>query len=597
MADFPTEAKYMRVKNYNDKVLARNTTRISPFNGSIFGPRGVDRLLFNVPSETGLEIDMDTLMFHFRARIRTTVNVADNTHDLYFCNSIESIIQNLRIRKGTSFLLEDLQRYNYLDSMFMNYVSKDYNECVGAATMGIGSSEERKKNHLFSTPTIENDAVTYSAGQNSAYKQYCVPFRLSGISNYSGLISTSLIDSVSAFQFEIELAPAIDCLVAYRLAAGDVGTALATSEVFYEIDKCYLSYDVVRMAPEYHQQLQASVQRGIPLQIPYKTWRTSLYTLPALTSSIVYNINDTVKSLNAVFVGFFRTEEQGKLNVSGKDRKHWPTNLKTAQLQLGSMYYPLQPMDCQEGAPQVFLELQKSLGLSFVRSEQTGPFSYAGRNFWPGTNPTVPINQRLEATINTIQAGANAGAQKTATDTILRTSGGSQVVTDANGFSGERSQGNFTFVPYPIAAGNNPDGAVFLSDFSRVVSQSTTAAGGANGDACAFIDPAIVAGANALGGAVRNDGVRYMRETACGSNCEFMLGFNMRKVLDAVEGEIVGADIQSSGSGLMSLRLEFGAADGGASTTPAGVNYNVIVASLYDAVLEIQGNQQTFRVE
>lgn len=570
--EYPTEAKYMRVKNYNDKVLARNTTRISPFNASIFGPRSVDRVLFNIPSETGMEIDMDTLMFHFRARIRTSTNVNDTTHDLYFCNSMESIIQSLRIRKGTSFLLEDIQRYNYLDSMFMNYVSKDYNEAVGAATMGIGSPEERKKNHLFGTANATD----------SAYKQYCIPFRLSGISNYSGLISTSLIDSVCAFQIEIELAPTTDCILAYQIAAANMGTPLATANVYYEIDKCYLSYDTVRMAPEYHTQLQASIQRGIPLQIPYKTWRTSLYSLPALTPSIVYNINDTVKSLNAVFIAFYRTEEQGKLNVAGKDRKHFPVNLKTCQLQLGSMYYPLQPMDAEEGAPQVFLELQKAMGLSFVRSEFTGPFSFAGRTFAPGTNPTVPLNQRLEGTVSAVaatQALTEAGLQ----------AGGINPVTDTNGWQQERQNGAYTLVPYEEAAANNAKGAVFLSDFSRVV--SVNCGDGAGNAGNTFLDPVVTVGTASMAGSTRNDGLRYMRETAAGSNVEFMIGFNLRKVLDAVEGEIVGSDIQSSGSGLMSLRLEFN------GNTPSGVNYNCIIASLYDAVLEIQSNQQTFRVE
>lgn len=515
MAEFPSEAKYMRVKNYNDKVLSRNTTKITPFNGGRFGPTQTDRILWNVPCEVGFELDMDSIYWHFDCEI--IPGAGDRTtHDYYFNNSIESIISALRIRKGTSFLLEDIQRYNYLDSMFMNYVSDDFNNTVGKATMGIGSAYERIRNHR-STQALLSQLKK---------KNYCIPLRLSGISQYSGLISTSLIDSVTAFQIEIELAPASQCMQAYNVqpAAATVGQPDLTAS--YVLSNCYMSYDLVRMAPEYHQQLQSSIQRGIPLQIPYKTWRTSLYSLPATTTSnIVYNINDTVKSLNAVYVAFFDSAEQNKFTVAGRDRKHFPTNLKTAQLQLGSFYYPLQPMDCENDASQVFIELTKALGLTFVRGEYTGPFGFDGTEFrGPKYGTTFNLTSSCEI-VGRTEMGVAVGAE---------------YGTDAVRFQ------NTNYNSYQDGAGNA------LADADAV------------------------------------NVIRCLREAAQGCS-EFMLGFNLRKVLDAVEGEIVGSDIQSSGSGLMSLRLEFSGA--------VGKDYQVIVASLYDAVLEIQSNQQTFRVE
>jgi hypothetical protein len=523
--EYPSEAKYMRVKNYNDKVLARHTTRISPFNGSEFGPTKIDRILYNIPSETGMEIDMDTLMFHFDA-IPVAGAGAAATHDYYFNNSIESVIQTLRIRKGTSFLLEDIQRYNYLDSMFMNFVADDFNKTVGKACMGIGTAYDRIRNHRTS------ESFTSAL----AKRNYSIPLRLSGISNYSGLISTSLIDSVCAFQIEIELAPANQCMQAYASNLANASVANSggpDTTASYTISNCYMTYDVVRMAPEYHQQLQASIQRGIPLQIPYKTWRTSLYSLQPNTASVTFNINDTVKSLNAVFVAFFDANEQSKLSIAGRDRKHFPTNLKTAQLQLGSFYYPLQPMDCTNKATQVFLELQKALGLTYVRGEYTGPFGFDGADFvGPAFGTTFDLLDGFEATEPV--ARTQNGVASTATYAVSGAGIGVQ-------FS------------------NNTYGTCLQGD----------------GTALENTDQEAVA--------------RFQRE-ACQSCSEFMIGFNLRKVLDAVEGEIVGTDIQSSGSGLMTLRLEWEGNSGAKS-------YNVVVASLYDAVLEIQSNQQTFRVE
>jgi len=514
----------MRVKNFNDKVLQRCTTRISPFNGSIFGPKAIDRILFNMPSETGMEVDMDTLQFHFTANLYTGANGDATNTDIYFLNSIESIIQSLRIRKGTSFLLEDLQRYNYLDSMFMNFVSDDFNNCSGKAQMGIGTAFQRKRLH--------SDYNTVNANTTLKSRAYAIPLRLSGISNYSGLVSTSLIDPVTAFQFEIELAPAADAIMAYRNdAVGNVGLQVTTA--YYEISEVYMTYDTVRMAPEYHASLQRSISAGQPLQIPYKTWRTSIYSLKNTDQSVVFNINDTVKSLNAVFVSFFKIEEQGKFNIAGKDRRHFP-NLKQAQLQLGSFYYPLQPIDCRNGASQAYLELTKAMGLAFVNGEYTGPYGWNGFEY----------ATEKYGCVQNVQGAAGGFAA------------GTPEVINVNGVD--------TTAAYPV-------NGISLETY----------------DANGYIRKQIGgAGSNLV---VETTGVRYARECLAESPTQFMLGFNLRKVLDIVEGEVAGVDLQSSGSGLMSLRLDF---DG-----QCGFNYNVIIASLYDAVLEIQGNNQTFRVE
>ncbi len=226
----------------------------------------------------------------------------------------------------------------------------------------------------------------------------------------------------------------------------------------------------------------------------------------------------------------FRQDEQNKITIAGKDRKHKPPNLVSAQLQLGSFYYPLQSMVTKGNACQAFLELQKALGLTFVRSEYTGPFRFNGQRYH------TPHRQTTQNLLTGFAANTPAA------------------LLNENGVA--------VSAPYTGAGGLK-----FSANYAGVVTQ-------ADGE------PATLAQA-----------VRYAAE-AGGSPCtEFVLGFNMRKVLDAVESEIVGVDIQSSGSGLMTLRLEW------KGNGPDGVAYTMVVASLYDAVLEIQSNQQTFRVE
>lgn len=519
MSVYPSEAKYKRVENFNDKVMSRQTTKISPFNASIFGPKNVDRLLFNIPSEQNKSIDMDTLMVHWDAQLDVGTGNVYTNFDTYFLNSIESVISALRIRKGTSFLLEDIRNYSYIDSLLMSYVNRAYNDAFGAACMGIGSSNERILLH----PSLANNL--------SKVRSYVVPLRLSGISNYSGLIDSGLIDPVSCFQIEIELTPASDALVSYGINTG-ANLGVPNTNANYYLNNCYLTYDTVTMVPEYYNAVQQTISRGIPLQIPYKTFRSSIYNLPASTPSIVYNINDSVKSLNSIIVGFFKQDEQGRFNVSGKDRKHWIPTLKTAQLQLGSQYYPLQPLSCNNGAPQCFIELQKALGLSFLRSENSGPFSFKGFDF-----STASYGNTFDLLTGFV----------------------------ANTPVPQFTSGNTSINSYTV-------GAKMTAGYGKCVRANDAD----------FGDPT-----NPL---TNNDGVRFMREVACGNACEGMIGFNLKKVLDISEGDIVGSDVASSGSGLMSLRLDFDG-NSGANT------YNVIIVSLYDAVLEIQSNSQSFRIE
>jgi hypothetical protein len=533
MSELPNEARYKRVQNFNDSVMARHTTRISPFNAGTFGPGNVDRLLFNIPSEQGMELDMDTLMFHCDITPSFVGNGAINTTDIYFCNSIESIIHNLKIRKGTQFLIEDIQRYNYVDSMLMNMVASDHNNCPGKALMGIGNTIERILYHRSGKDA--NGAIVNVFDSSLAKRNYAFPLRLSGVSNYSGLLSTSLIDSVTAFQIEIELAPANECMVCYT--RDNVNNIGAPIECTYTLTNCYMTYDLVRMEPSYHSQLAAAITRGQSLTIPFKTFRTSLYSLPSGTNAITYNINDTVKSLNALYISFFAVNEQAKFNIAGRDRLHFP-NLKTAQLQVGSFYYPLTPLDCTNQSAHAFIELQKALGLGYLRSESAGVWSFSGQDF---------IGPRYGTVQNLYYTGAN-------------NTGGISSVDIYPAYAHHGS--NWT--AYPVTVALDPN-----NNYARSTANPQ----------------ADLANAN-----LSNTGLRYMREVCAVTPSNFILAFNMKKVLDISEGDVAGVDLAASGSGLVSLRLEF--QTGGAPT-----NYNVIIASLYDAVLEIQNNQQVYKVE
>lgn len=359
--------KFFKIKSF-DNIVDRKTVKLSPNNGSVFSTTsGIDRLIFNIPVSNNYCLDTRTVYIHFDAILDQGTGATWAQNDIYFNNSIESVINQVIIRRSTGGeILEDIRNYNYCESLLMNYVSETHNRTVGRMCMGIGDAYFRKSLHPQSGTTT-----------SSVSRGYTIPLRLSGISNVDTYIPLQVLDNVCAFQVEIILAKPNEAISAYNIAAvGTVGNELANAS--YTLRNVFMSYDIVQMDQMYMDGLNSALLSGQPLEIPYKTWKSSTFNIPSTGTSFSFNLNDSLKSINALFIGFWKTEEL-KLNMAGKDRLHFPTNLTSWQLQLGNQYIPQQPCSTTNGS-QCFTELCKALGeLSF--NEYASVFDFNGETY------------------------------------------------------------------------------------------------------------------------------------------------------------------------------------------------------------------------
>jgi hypothetical protein len=480
--------KFFKIKSF-DNIIDRKTVKLSPNNGSVFSTTsGIDRIVFNIPVSNNYCLDTRTIYIHFDASLDLGTGATWANNDIYFNNSIESIINQVLIRRSTGGeILEDIRNYNYCESLLMNYVSETHNRTVGRMCMGIGDANFRISLHPQS-----------GASTSSVARGYTIPIRLSGISNVDTYIPLQILDNIVAFQVEIILARPNEAISAYNISAvASVGNTIENAT--YTLRNVFMSYDIVQMDQLYMDGLNSALLSGQPLEIPYKTWKSSTFNIPSTGTNFSFNLNDSLKSINALFIGFWKTEEL-KLNMAGKDRLHFPTNLTSWQLQLGNQYVPQQPCSTVNTS-QCFTELCKALGeLTF--NEYSSVFDFNGETY----------SQAEYGNTFALKSGFTAATPSAVTK---------------NGVS--------IFAAYPT------DGVKMNDGLTQVVKQSTGAA--------------LAAGDLVTGG------VRYLRE-ACNANpSNFCIGINLKKLLSSHNGEIVGSSLLD-GNGIMTLRLEFSANPG-----------------------------------
>ncbi len=512
--------KFFKIKSF-DNIIDRKTVKLSPNNGSTFGSNTIDRVIFNIPVSNNYCLDTRTIYIHFDAVLDMGTGATWADNDIYFNNSIESIINQVLIRRSTGGeILEDIRNYNYCESLLMNYVSETHNRTIGKQSMGIGDVYFRRSLHP------QDGTNTHSKARG-----YTIPLRLSGISNVDTYIPLQILDNVCAFQFEIILGRVDECVSAYvatTATAANVGKPL-TSSVNYSLKNVFMTYDIIQMDQMYMDGLNSALLSGQPLELPYKTWKSSTFNIPITGTNFSFNLNDSLKSINALFIGFWKANEL-KINVSGKDRLHFPKNLKSWQLQLGNQYVPQQPCDVINSS-QCFTELCKALGELSI-NEYSSVFDFDGETY----------NSAVYGNTFDLSGVAGEGGFANNTPTTITKNGVSQFLNYAPG----------------------ADGIKLSSDSSSLVKRTDGTAYAGNGDVA----------------------LRFMRECVNSNPSNFCIGINLKKLLSANNGEIVGSSLLD-GNGIMTLRLEF-------SNNPDSV-YNMIVFTQHDAVLEVNANQQIFK--
>lgn len=191
----------------------------------------------------------------------------------------------------------------------------------------------------------------------------CMP--LIGLLSPAGLSRyLPLGDAVNGnIEIDLYLAPALQPVRATN-GAGDTGTGLVALD--WQLNNVQYMAQLVEIDSAVHAALMQSI--GGIYTLPYNSWRTYTCPIPANSTSYTHYIPTKVSSLSGVIVQLRDTaviNSSTAYGISTRSRGSAVAQsaLRSAQLRVGALNFPLKPVDCStEGFDEVLIESLKMFG-------------------------------------------------------------------------------------------------------------------------------------------------------------------------------------------------------------------------------------------
>jgi hypothetical protein len=519
----PSSLRMVNASQVSSVVVNRNNTTIYPTGGQSYssGASGLNVIEFKIPVASNQTVDMSTFFMHFNFQI-TKIDTTPANAQQAFCfveDSIESIIDEVMVYVGnTGQELERIRGYNRLESALNYYISDGFVNAFGGSAMGMGLSVSERK-ALYNT----------WGNANGNTVQFSVPLRMCGSASPSFIMPSQIFGQSNFLIIRVRLAPPAQCLLSYQVtditnAGGAIGGGLRTAltgGATYTLSNVRATFDFVQTSQEYQNQISQFLASST-LVYPCKTWDVDFRNIPANQTTFVENLSYNYRDIEAIFFWFNKQEELGSFLKCGEDRLHVPeTNanapvIQSLQLTINGQKAPSVPIDLTGGASEAFAHLLSALGVLHT-SEHTGPFNFAKLN-----------------TIYTASSPANADTQLIyAEETSNRFYGRNKLLSASQGQTNTARHDNTAnvrcFGPANLVFTDTDENNPYKSDMT----------------------PSY-----------------------------FLIGLNMRKLLDLPEGELSGLNLQNT-SGSISYELKFSQ-----SSTFA---YSMGVAVLHNRFISLSG--------
>lgn len=514
----PNSLKLINAAEVSSAVMSRRNTTIYP-TGSQDVDAGING--GNV-IEFKLPVSNESIdMSTFFMHFNFQIYNKDDDETCYVEDSIESIIDQVTVYIGNTG--QEIERigpgYNRLESALNYYISDSFVKSVGGSMFYTGLSRDERIS-LYSTGAATGNTV-----------QCSVPLRLCGVANPNFIMPSQIFGQSSFLIVRIRLASPKSCLVVYTegaisvnvtaTTAGNITAAprtAATLATSYKLTNIRASFDLIQTSQDYQNQISQFLASS-SLVYPVKTWDVDFRTIQAeQTRTFTENLSYNYRDIEAIFFWFNKQSELNTYDAAGEDRLWVPNNISSLQLTINGSKVPSIPIDLSNGATEGLCHTLVALGALHV-AEHVGPFNF-----------------------------------EHITSSLAATSIGNATSTSA-----------LTIPVYGQVSSNRHYGRNKLTvSNERVISARTGATAATGPLITSDNDPAVNP---------------YAVDT---TPSYFLIGLNMRKLLDLPNGELSGLNLQNT-SGSIGYELKL-SANGG-----AGEIYSMGVAVLHNRFISLSG--------
>jgi hypothetical protein len=273
-----------------------------------------------------------------------------------------ALIKRLRVLYG-GMVLEDIQEYSTIARlMYDTTVSKSYLSGAGSLLEGSYTEPDLRS----SLPNGALDAH-FSTTMNSLglapglgiVKRQIILNCLSGLLDSSKLFPLKWM--AAQFAIELELAPDADFFIVDPLLNGTVSYEISNVNMIAELHEFDSSFDYAFMT--------GLKSTGVPIK--FNSWHWHSHPLQNLTQA---QIHERARSIKAAFSviretipnkgvdsDLFYHDLNAKYEATDISEAPQTCHISEYQYRIGGRYHPAQPVDCENGGAEAFLELSKTI--------------------------------------------------------------------------------------------------------------------------------------------------------------------------------------------------------------------------------------------
>lgn len=343
----PQQLKYSENLRYTSIGAKEEQSNFVPKNGSVFSYDKNRIIKFNLAGSGMLSCRESYLKFDIRNNSATDIEVSP-TAGAHGCFS-------RYITKMDNKIIDDIMDYSHFMAVVSDFKMSEGHKNSFGTISGYAKSSVTTSNPLkdvvgdlriANRRSYDDDTYIVPAGEA---RTLCIP--LQGVLQSSKYIPMHFLQSL---EFELHL--------------NNVATAYTSDALVDDDEVEYTNFeyvaDLIEVEAGVLLQMEQALMSPAGITVSANTWKNSQYHVASNTGNYVYPIAEKWSSIKSILVSQ-RNSDTYYGGAPTLDRNHRVyDDVSSLQLQVGSKYYPTQPLELSKNSAEPIVQVLKSLGNS-----------------------------------------------------------------------------------------------------------------------------------------------------------------------------------------------------------------------------------------